>query len=206
MNFVPVCDRLVFGVIIALMAGSILRLICSVDIEFQKESGRKMLLSLVILCLLGTCLLPASVYKRPFWEQGGYMIMLIYLTSCAVMDMQIQKVYDFLHYIGLISVGVLAIKAQPDFAIGWELILFALIQWLIFSGMYGDADVAMYMVCAAFLATEGKGLEEYLLHMLVTFALLGIVQGVKGNISRQGNLKRPVALIPYIVIGFLVII
>ena len=49
-------------------------------------------------------------------------------------------------------------------------------------------------------------METYLLHMGLTFSILGVVQLFRGNISRRGNLKEPVALVPYVAVSFFVII
>ena len=40
--------------------------------------------------------------------------------------------------------------------------------------------------------------------MVSSFSLLAVVQLLGNNVTRKGDLKRPVALYPYISIGFMV--
>ena len=53
-------------------------------------------------------------------------------------------------------------------------------------------------------AAYGGGMFLYLCHMLISVFLMGIVQAFRKNIGKNGNLKKPVAFIPYISKAFLV--
>lgn len=84
----------------------------------------------------------------------------------------------------------------------FPVLLFALLQKKLFFRMYGRADCHAFTVCAAAECGIGLGMKEYLVHMLLAFLLLGVVQGLQGNIGRKGNLKEDVAFLPYITISF----
>ena len=71
--------------------------------------------------------------------------------------------------------------------------------------MYGKADGMGYCVCALYLIGDGWGLEGFLDQRRVGFLLLTLVQLVGGNITGNGQLKRPVALYPYILCGFMIL-
>ena len=83
-----------------------------------------------------------------------------------------------------------------------ELIIFLILQWKLFSGWYGKADCYAFSVCAVAGGSLGFGLLEYLIHMLGAFAILALVQGMRRNINRRGNLKHPVPFLPYITLAF----
>ena len=85
-----------------------------------------------------------------------------------------------------------------------DLLCFGVLQRFFFSRMYGRADAYAFSRCSLVLASFGGGLKEYLMHMLVAVVLLGAVQGVKGNVGSNGNLKVPVAFVPYISAAFFV--
>ena len=134
------------------------------------------------------------------------LLLILYLVIGMVMDAIMEKVSDFLQYVGMCG-GVLLLLTKPlPKEIGISLIWFALIQYFLFRKMYGRADVMGFLVCAVYLAAQNKGIEAYLLHMAGCFCFLAMVQGLKGNINEKGNLKRPVPLYPYILTSFLLII
>lgn len=135
-----------------------------------------------------------------------YGILAVYLIVCSVMDTVLEMVCDFFHYIGLLGGWIFLIHSVPAPAQMGSLLLFVGIQWVIFRKMYGPADMVAFVICAMYLTAEGRTLQSYLMHMAVTFLLLGVVQGYKRNISSKGDLKCPVALLPYITVGFFVII
>lgn len=131
-------------------------------------------------------------------------LMGVYLSVSSVTDTVIYQVYDILQYMGVIGGGIWLCYQKPDAGIGISLLLFAVIQYLLFMRMYGKADGMGYCICAFYLSGKGYGLEGYLYQMLIGFFLLALVQLLRGNITRRGNLQQPVALFPYITIGFLI--
>ncbi len=48
------------------------------------------------------------------------------------------------------------------------------------------------------LGAYGGSLKTYLYHMLFTIVVLGLVQIFKRNVDKKGDLKEPVALMPYL--------
>lgn len=99
------------------------------------------------------------------------------------------------------------IGGQGDFlGIFKEILIFILLQFLFFSKMYGRADCFAFSCCAIFLGAFGGGIKEYLLHMLLSIGLLGMVQVFRGNVDRRGNLREPRAFIPYISAALLFIV
>lgn len=87
-----------------------------------------------------------------------------------------------------------------------EFLLYTILQELFFSRFYGRADCHAFVLCALVGSLYGMTMREYLIHMLVSFGLLTIVQGLRRNISRKGNLKQPVAFLPYVTIAFWIIL
>ncbi len=135
-----------------------------------------------------------------------FLILVVYLVICTTMDSQLCKVNNFMQYIGLIGGIGSVLNCVPQPEVGSALLMFAFVQYVLFRKMYGAADVMAFLICALYLAAEGRGIEYYLYHMAVCYLLLTLVQAMRGNIGRSGRLKKPVALYPYISASFLLII
>ncbi len=129
-----------------------------------------------------------------------YGVFAAYLITVATIDYQTQLVHDFLHIIGVIAGIILLVIQQPEWFVIKGLLLFVGLQLLIFKRIYGTADCFTFIVCAIFIACSNHGLLTYLWHMGATIILLGVIQGFQKNINKRGNLKVPVALVPYIAI------
>ena len=133
------------------------------------------------------------------WEWYGQLlcgVLAAYLLVASIQDLQSYEVYDFLHLAALLPV-VPMIFLLPKEQLG-ALIAFWILQYVIFMRMYGTADAFAFGVCAVYESRFGAGSITYLLHMGLTFFVLALVQAGRRNIARSGNLKRPVALMPYI--------
>lgn len=125
------------------------------------------------------------------------------LFACAT-DCKSCEVYNFTWWIGG-AAALLLLAGNRDNISAMNLIqllFFIALQLLFFSKMYGRADCYAFSVCAVAETAVGMLLAEYLFHMLIAFAFLAIVQGVRCNIARNGNLKRPVPFLPYIMLAF----
>lgn len=127
----------------------------------------------------------------------------IYLLVCTVTDTLLCQVYDMMQYLGVLGGIIWLLTQKPEPRIGYSLIFFALLQYIVLIHMYGKADGMGYCICSLYLAGAGMDIEGYLYHMIISFCLLAVVQGFRGNISRKGNLKRAVPLYPYICVGFI---
>lgn len=206
MNYGPVCVNIVW---IGLVAGACMMLLRQLHFS-DEDLGRVDVRRIDGLWLIYS--LAVSVVFLPHISGGtginrvAFGLLAGYLVLCSVVDTVLQLVFDFFHYIGLLGGCLLLASNNPAPDIIVALILFVGLQWILFRKMYGAADVAAFMVCAVYLAAEGRSMEDYLMHMAATFLLLGVVQLGKGNVSDRGNLKRPVALFPYITVGFFIII
>lgn len=206
MSFGRVCDEIGWQVIGIVLSAVILWILYRKDEDFKCCQSIQIRADFLLLCNVIILVLPSDINKEPWYIQMCFTGMFVYLMVASVMDCRLQMVSDFLHGIGILSAGILAICKPTEPENGWAVVMFCLIQYLVFRFMYGSADVAGFMVCALFLAAEGRGIDTYLFHMAMTFLVLGIVQLFRGNLSKWGNLKEPVALVPYIMIGFFMII
>ncbi len=135
-----------------------------------------------------------------YWEWYGQLacgVLATYLLVASIQDSQTCEVYDFLHILA-VPAGAAFIVAAPSGERILSLVIFAVIQLGIFMRMYGAGDGLVFLVCAIYESRFGKGLSTYLLHMAAAFAALSVVQGFRHNINKKGNLKKPVAFVPYI--------
>lgn len=126
------------------------------------------------------------------------------LAAACWQDLKTRNVYRFVWWIGGTAAAVLLLGNIPMSILHpAELIVFVLLQHLLFSRYYGRADCRAFCLCAAVQASLGAGLFRFLMHMLFAFLLLAIVQVAKRNVASDGNLSHPVAFLPYITIAFL---
>lgn len=86
----------------------------------------------------------------------------------------------------------------------WYLGVYMAIQLGLFSRLYGKADCYAFCVCAIAEASLGMTLFDYLILTLLAVFLLFPIQLYRRNIAKNGNLKRPVAFLPYITTAFAV--
>lgn len=135
------------------------------------------------------------------WNNQGKLacgLLAAYLLVSSITDIQTCKVHDFLHFIGAVA-GLWALwAAQPDMGRIVPWFLFWVMQKLLFMRMYGKADGMAFLVCALFESCYGEGMITYLLHMGAAYLVLAVVQMLCRNINKKGNLKQPVAFLPYI--------
>lgn len=135
-----------------------------------------------------------------YWRWYGQLacgVLAAYLLVASIQDSQTCEVYDFLHVLAL-PTGMIFIIAAPSGEKVMSLGLYLVIQLGIFMKMYGAGDGLVFLVCAVYESRFGSGLSTYLLHMAAVFVVLLVVQGARHNINKKGNLKKPVALVPYI--------
>lgn len=133
----------------------------------------------------------------------GYLVLAVYLTVCAITDYQTCKVYDILQVPAAVAGAVLCMLQAPLPGGGRGLILFAMLQYLLFMRFYGEGDVMAFQICSLYLVGRGGDLRTLLLHMALAFILLGVVQAFRRNINQKGNLIVPVPFLPYIACSLL---
>lgn len=147
----------------------------------------------LIALLSGKESIAVSVAASPFWGS---------LMAAAYSDRQIKQAYDFYFYIAGVSGIITMLVAEVSIrdCIG-DIVIFILLQWLLFRRMYGPADCFAFSVCALFFAAWRQDMLGLLYLMALTFIILTPVQLIKKNVNKKGNLKEPVALIPYITVA-----
>lgn len=126
------------------------------------------------------------------------------LYGCAT-DLKSRKVYNFTWWFGGLAAGGLlweSLYTGQRTASLWHLIVYMALQMGFFSHMYGRADCYAFCVCAIAEASLGRGFSDHLVLMLLALCLLFPVQLLRRNIAKDGNLKQPVAFLPYIVLAF----
>lgn len=136
-----------------------------------------------------------------------WIILWISLLSACVMDCINCEVYNVTWWFGGTAALLLFLaggRERKEMLAG--LAVFAGLQLIVFARMYGKADCYAFCVCAVAEAAAGIGLFGYLMHMLLSFAFLAVVQGARRNIGKDGNLKTPVAFLPYITLAFLILL
>lgn len=206
MNFGQGCVSILWWAGVFGVSGILLYYVYKTDVDFGETDGRRVQrLWLVYSTVTGFVL---GLHSCDFvWIiRIAYALLAVYFVVCSVMDAMLKMVCDFFHGIGLIGGCVYLAYIQPRKEALEVIILFVGIQWFVFRKMYGPADMTAYVICSMYLAAEDYSLLNCLLHMLVTFGILGPVQLWKRNISAKGNLKNPVALLPYIAGAFFLII
>lgn len=153
--------------------------LCFVSTLCIMHVGMESIWVVVLLGVLGGCLLTASIMD--WWE---------------------QMVYRFVWWLGGAIGGLLLVKAGISPQTICSIIKFWLLQKLIFARLYGRADCYAFCVSALAMAALGGGFADYVMHMFLVFLGLTAVQMMRGNIARNGNLKKAVPLLPYITIAF----
>lgn len=139
----------------------------------------------------------ALLLRRQFWPlellDGLYWTSMAFAAFC---DYNTKEVYDFCYLPALLSGSVFLMLERPPGIM--DLILFCVIQLVIFRKLYGESDCLAFCTCAAYMTANGGGLRDYLMLMAIVFALLTTVQLLRRNVAGNGNLKEGVPLIPYI--------
>ncbi len=175
---------------------------CLRVIQREDPRSRLMLCKEVYKKILFYCAAVGSwieIFLR-HWEWYGQLacgMLAAYLLVASIQDSQTLEVYDFLHILAL-PAGAAFLVIAPSGEKLLSLVMFLVIQIGLFMRLYGAGDGLVFMVCAIYESRFGNGLATYLLHMAAAFIVLGVVQGFRRNINRKGNLKKPVAFVPYI--------
>ncbi len=127
-----------------------------------------------------------------------------------IMDWQTQTVYHFVWWIaGGAGALFFVLKSGEYVSEIWKICLswlcFVLLQEWCFVKFYGRADCHAFVVCAMVESGIGMDMTGYLFHMTLAYGILALHQMFCKNIGLWGNLKKPVAFVPYIVISFWIV-
>lgn len=124
------------------------------------------------------------------------------LSSAVMMDCLWQEVYDFVWIVAAVCGGIsLLFNGQLSSDELLSLGGYFFIQEAIMKYAYGKADCHAFCCCGLYMTVMGLASEYYVLHMMVSWCLLIVSQAFDRNIDCRLRLKKPVAMIPYIVSG-----
>lgn len=146
-----------------------------------------------------------TLTQRFLWAVMGGSLLLACVT-----DSLLRQIYNFTWWIALAAAAPLLWqycwksqgKDEAALRTFSALVLFFLLQFLLFQRTYGRADCYAFCVCAVAEASQGLSMADFLRHMLYAYLLLMAVQLLRRNINKRGNLKRPVPFLPYITVSF----
>ena len=124
------------------------------------------------------------------------------LLSAAYMDLRNCWVYNYVWWWCLPGAGILGVTAHGEFHGIIAVLVFVMLQQVIFSKMYGRADCHAFSICALAECGNVVGMVGFLLHMLLSVLLLTTVQLLRGNVTPRGRLREPQPFIPYIIAAF----
>lgn len=204
-----IVEWIAVGLLVYGGAISILKGISRMEREIRPEDIKRlrgMLLSCSMLWSLQSAVMdPPSAIEtnlNSHWlwmlRNSAFILWYIYLLVCSVTDHLTCYVYNFTHYPALLAGILYWYTSRVDKEAGGAILFYALVHGLLFSKLFGRGDCLVFVISAFFLTRTYDNAEWYLYHMALTFLLLGVVSFMKGNINKRGNLKRPAALVPYI--------
>jgi len=124
------------------------------------------------------------------------------LLFACVTDIMTSRVYDFIWWVAA-GVEMAAYVLHPVSL--WKLLclmIFFVIQELLFAKLYGRADCHAFCICAVMESIFGMDITGFFFHMILSFVCLTVVQYFRGNIGKNGRLKISVPFIPYITFAF----
>ncbi len=125
------------------------------------------------------------------------------LFTAALMDVFKQEVYDILWMIFVpLCTVLLIVRGEATLPVFISLMIYYIIQEVIMARVYGRADCHALWCCGLLFSAFGAELEVYAVHVAVTFVLICVVQLIKKNIGPSLKLKKKIAMIPYILVGF----
>ena len=158
----------------------------------------------VLVCCVFNSLLIFRLLGNAFMSGGLLSVFGGTLIFACVTDIQCCEVFRFIWWVALGAAGLLLVWGHVAQWNGkgemqlWGVLCYILLQELFFCRMYGRADCHAFGVCALVYCAFGGGFRECLIQMLLAFGALALVQLFRRNINRSGNLKHPVAFLPYI--------
>ena len=199
---------IIFMMVFVLARKIILQYSNKIGKEKIEESSKEIGIETFVMLLLAIShyILPLQLKTHIEHSWFTSIIEAIFFANTIVMvemDIKYQEVYDLFHFINIASMILfIGYAGFPKNYISF--LFFAALQLGIFQFMYGQADAFLFCECAAFLMLHNAEIEDYMWHMGIMLIFLAVAQGAKKNINKQGNLKHPVAMTPYIAASFLI--
>ncbi len=165
------------------------------------------------LSLGGICVVMGTMASQVQEAWIGLSVVLGCLLAACVTDRRYCMVHNFVWWIGgaaavvmVLREGILSYGEKNFFEDLIFLTVFLFLQLFFFSKMYGKADCYAFCVCGLTLFGLNMHIYHCFMHMLVAYFILFILQFLRKNIAKTGNLKTPVAFLPYITASFLIIL
>lgn len=196
----------VYGVLIYAVVFAAVSLVQHLDaamLIIRTEERRTVLLGSAV-----NGILLAHIVKIKCLGKGETLLMVIFagcLLFACLTDVRECYVYQFVWWAAGAAGGILLWFNLQQASV-LSLMVYILLQEFFFRRCYGRADCHAFAVCAVVLCALGGGMTAYWMHMLLAFACLGVVQMFAHNVTRKGQLKRAVAFLPYITLGFWVLL
>lgn len=171
------------------------------------ELSRRRVLAIALAGFTGNGILCWRLGPQELFSRLLLSVILGCLLLACITDLAIYQVHNFVWWVSGIAAGLLLfVETRRVIGIAGsvlpELLAFCIIQIVLFGRLYGRADCYAFCVCAGAEAGLGMGIADFLKHMILAFLLLTVVQAFRKNISRKGNLKKPVPFLPYITTAF----
>lgn len=161
----------------------------------------------VFLCQLKNCKWKLADL-RPAGAELLYLVLYLGLSlfaGCLMLacmtDRLFFQVYNLVWWAAWTVGGFLLFFSENRGSLA-GLLFFCILQQCLFSRFYGRADCHAFCACALISCVLGGGFTGHMIHMLLAFLLLTGVQWLRKNINSRGNLKAPVAFLPYITVSF----
>lgn len=134
--------------------------------------------------------------------KAAWLVVHVYFLSSSVTDSICCQVYDVFQFLGIGAGAYLALTGETGRMFGISLVIFGLLQYFLFMKLYGAADGMAFLAAALAEAGLGYEISGFLLHMIIAYLMLSLVQLCRGNITRKGRLREGVPFLPYIMVSF----
>jgi len=166
----------------------------------RKEYG------ILLVVSVGNAFLIGAKSQEPQIVIGMSVVAGCFLFAC-ITDCKSYEVYQFIWWLAVVACIIILFSGWEKrehilYATLPEILFFCLLQEFFFCRWYGRADCHAFTICALVSLENGTGLKNCLIQMLIAFGILAVRQFAHRNINRRGNLKKPVAFLPYITVSF----
>lgn len=205
--------HIVFRILCIMMVVAVENMLMPTQKEQRKKQG-----VLEWTALLGVCVLTVLMEERKHpgeveeacWDCFMQNLFWGNLLLALLQDVRESLVYRVIWLIIMLVLGFQILQNGIEPTSLLSVLFYCTFQELIGSRFYGRADCHCFSCTAFFMMTRGIYIGEILqflvIHMVVSFLLLGVVSVLQGNLNRKGNLLYPVPLIPYIYLSLLVLL
>ena len=183
-----------------------LRGLMKLDRDHDMEISAKEWSMLMAGSLITACIWTVMTDGEAAAVKIAWLVIHIYFLSCMLTGSMTCQVYDIFQYPGVVAAGFIVLYKQGSMAVGISLLLFAMLQYVIFMRLYGAADGMAFLVAALAEGSLCYDINIYLFHMIMSYLMLALVQVWRGNVGMKGRLKKPVPFVPYIAVSFWMIL